>query len=111
MKSLFAVLVTVFFMSTVFGCGDDTDTPAAADVAAGVQEDTTVSDDVGASVEDVAATDDDVVESDTTESTDAGESAPEGEVPQEELPSDPTEDPDQESSFYEFPAWQVPSEG
>ena len=25
------------------------------------------------------------------------------------LPSDPTEDPDQESSYYEFPAWNVPA--
>ena len=25
-----------------------------------------------------------------------------------QLPSDPTEDPDQESSFYEFPAWHIP---
>ena len=26
-----------------------------------------------------------------------------------QLPSDPTEDPDQESSYYEFPAWNVPA--
>ena len=110
MKSWFAVLVTVFFMSTVFGCGDDTDTPAATNVAADVQEDAAASDDVGASVEDVTASDD-AVEVDTAESSDVDESTPEGDEPQEELPSDPTEDPDQESSFYEFPAWQVPSQG
>tara|TARA_A100001515_G_scaffold139889_1_gene134989 strand:- start:441 stop:773 length:333 start_codon:yes stop_codon:yes gene_type:complete len=26
-----------------------------------------------------------------------------------QLPSDPTEDPDQESSYYEFPAWHIPA--
>ena len=26
-----------------------------------------------------------------------------------QLPSDPTENPDQESSYYEFPAWHIPA--
>ena len=39
---------------------------------------------------------------------DAGPALEEIDEPSQ-LPSDPTEDPDQESSFYEFPAWNVPA--
>jgi len=107
MKSLFAVLMTAFFVYSLSACGDSTDDSDSSNVA-DLTQDTSVSADVA--VEDES----DASDLDTAQEEAAGETAgtEENDIPEvpedEQLPSDPTEDPDQEASFYEFPAWHIP---
>ena len=117
---LFTVCMTVF-MFTVFACSDDTDqvdtvdavgTVDAADVAdvssADVSLGDTSNDDdvsshdaVDTGHTDVADTVSDIGGAETIDVANVEEDAV-------QLPEDPTEDPEGESSFYEFPAWEIP---
>ena len=111
MKSLFAVLMTVFFVYSLSACdnsSDPVDPPGDVDVAT----DASVSTDVV--VDDVLSGETDETGTDATQEETSGEDAsaagdlPEAPEEEEQLPSDPTENPDQEASYYEFPAWHIP---
>ena len=106
MKSLFAVLATAFFVSTALSCcSEDIITPLVTDATNGAQEDT-ITADASVSTEDVPVSTDEALDGDG-----GGQPTPEESDEQEELPSDPTEFPGEEASYYEFPAWHIPPQG
>ena len=118
MKSLFAVSFTAFLMIMVTGCGDDkvvgspssdvlADTSEIGDAVTVRYNDTTedVFEDTGMTEDTVDATTNDA------DSTSGDTSVfPEQDVAQD-LPADPTEDPEggDNASFYEFPEWEIPT--
>ena len=52
---------------------------------------------------------DETVDAHSGDDVSKADDAPTEEVMEsEQLPSDPTEDPGQEASYYEFPAWHIP---
>ena len=112
MKSLFAVLMTAFFVYSLSACDDSTvsdDPPTVVDDT----HDASASTDVV--VEDVSSGETDETSLDTTQeetssetTADTSDDVPEEPEEPEQLPADPTEDPDQEASYYEFPAWHIP---
>ena len=109
MKSLFAVLMTVFFVYSLSACGDSTEGETAP--AENVQDSSVVSDADDGDVlllEDGASDAETQLGEETHEASEVSEAAPEELDEKEQLPSDPTEDPDQQASFYEFPAWHIP---
>ena len=110
MKSLFAVLVTAFFVYSLVACdAADSNSPVVEDVHdTSVSTDTTAPEDstVESDAEATEATQADALDESTAASLDAAEELEPEE--KEQLPSDPTEDPDQEASYYEFPAWHIP---
>ena len=114
MKNLFTVLLMLSFATTQMAACSDSDS------VENTPSDTTVAQNLdSASVEDVVdgadVSEDAVSPVEETLSVDAVESSTDvtvteiDEPEQEQLPSDPTEDPGQESSYYEFPAWHIPS--
>ena len=102
MKSLFAVLVTAFFVSIMIGC-EPADPSADAALTPNAQGDV-------ASVDAGTLNEDALVSIDLVSGNDEGQQAPEESEGHEELPSDPTENPG-EASYYEFPAWHIPPQG
>ena len=92
----------------LMGCSDDivtNDTSASQDDAVATDV-VVVTDSAGSDV--LGPGGDVTAEEDARPSSDAGP-ALEQDVPEPEgLPSDPTEDPEGESAFYSFPAWEVP---
>ena len=124
MKNLFAGLLTLTFAFTQLAACADSETADDDTHLADVLQTT----DTAVGEEDVEAVDlsadsqteasDTQVETEEAETdsvpseTDTDTEETEPEEPQQ-LPADPTEDPGQESSYYEFPAWHipVPSEG
>ena len=117
MMKLFTVCMTVFFMSVVFSCSDDTVVETQGDVhldASAVELDSSdilAVDTLGEADSDSGPDD----AADTAEAVgDAGSDDVSGgditniEIDAEQLPEDPTENPDESSSFYEFPAWEIP---
>lgn len=112
MKNLFAVLLTVVFAATQMTACTDSDKTVAESPAADAAQTLDV-----VSTEDIVSDGLDGVDAQTTEEvtseTDSVENSSDVTVTEvdepEQLPSDPTDDPDQESSYYEFPAWHIPS--
>ena len=116
MKKLIVALPAAFFMCIAFACADDvgpgvvvSDTTAEATDVIEVEAD--VTEDTASSGDGVVSTD---IQSDSTSETDVvpedGVEVVEVDV-SEELPSDPTENPegsDSDSAFYAFPEWNVP---
>ncbi len=110
MKNLLTVSIVAFICSHLGACGDSnvSQTPSQ-----GPSETQNVSSDLDGDTSDGASSDSDVehvgiedgwdVAPDTAESPTADAQEP------NQLPSDPTEDPGQEASFYEFPAWNIPA--
>ena len=109
MKNLFAVLTAVFLTFGPTACEDSSSLPNDSDLM--------VSDSQGTldSLQDLDQEDssdqsDDLASQEVKdESSDDAEVLEEQDVAKETLPSDPTEDPEGESSFYEFPAWHIPA--
>ena len=107
MKNLLIILIVVFGSIYFVACGDSVDSQEqhqdyVADQNLDTPEDApddSISLDVIDQVDALADWD--------TVSVDVSNQPEESEEPNQ-LPSDPTEDPDQESSFYEFPAWHIP---
>ena len=110
MKKLLVTFVAAVACCHLIACSDSGDSQLRT-------QDTVESQDIAA----VSARDDfepasfsgdnvqaDVLEVDAT-GVDKGDADLEEDEESQQLPSDPTEDPDQESSFYEFPAWNVPA--
>ena len=109
MKNLSVILIAVFFMFVAFGCADDTggNTGASdnqADVSVG--GDAMAEPDLTEAPVDTSTNDDSTGEEGAS---DTGDESVGVDVP-EELPADPTENPDDsDSAFYSFPDWEVPS--
>jgi hypothetical protein len=118
MMKLFTVCMTVFFMFAISACSDDVDVQTTGDGqldASAVEADVNDSDAVATdtlSEDDVEALDavageveavGDVTSTDTT-----GDDIVNVENDVEQIQEDPTEDPNDDSSFYEFPAWEIP---
>ena len=119
MMKLFTVCMTVFFMFAISACSDDVDVQTTGDDqldASVVEADVDNSDAVAVdtlsedsaealdadSANEVEAVDD-VASTDTT-----GDDIVNVENDVEQIQEDPTEDPNDDSSFYEFPAWEIP---
>jgi hypothetical protein len=105
MKSLFAVLTIAVFGYNLLACNDSMNKESTIEV-----QDTTVSLDTTSEASDVE--DDGVNKLDVNSGETSDRSSGSTDVPleeqEEQLPFDPTEDPDQEASYYEFPAWHIP---
>ena len=110
MLRVILVIAMIAVSLLLMGCSDDVATSDAIDT--GTSQDVVTTPDAVAT--DLGGTDvsetgvDATVEEDAQPSSDAdpalGQDAPDPEG----LPSDPTEDPEGESAFYSFPAWEVP---
>ena len=110
MKNLLIILMGVF-MAALIGCSDTVDdtlpSPGANDdaqevldvVEDTVEDDTTSEDDSGA-VDDSTAVDDSVSES----ADDSADDTTSEEVPEGQLPADPTEDPEDSDGAFFLPA-------
>ena len=113
MKNRFTVLLmTTFTIAQMVACSDsdstgsesyETDVVQNLDVTSteDVIENDGTSEEVLQPLEDAASDNDAVESSSDVTVVEVDES--------EQLPSDPTEDPEQESSYYEFPAWNIPA--
>ena len=113
MKNRFTVLLmTTFTIAQMVACSDSDSTGSESHETDVVQNlDVTSTEDV---IEN-DGTSEEVLQplEDAASDNDAGESSSDVtavEVDEsEQLPADPTEDPEQESSYYEFPAWNIPA--
>ena len=105
MRNFIVVFVTCICFAYLFACGN-ANTPGSNSENA-QRESADASSHVLYDVLRNAGYSDDVLVADVIQDDITVNESEEQEEPSQ-LPSDPTENPDQESSYYEFPAWHIP---